>query len=63
MGIINGVAALYVEAGGVYSTVEGVGLWDITRDARKYRGPHPVVAHPPCNLWTNLAHVNFKRQR
>lgn len=41
------VAALYVEADGPYSRVEGVDLWPESRDARKYAGPHPVVAHPP----------------
>jgi hypothetical protein len=45
------VAALFVDARGVYSTIEGVELWDIERDARRYAGPHRVVAHPPCERW------------
>lgn len=48
MGVI---AALYVETGGVYFNLDGVDPWDKERDARKYNGPHPVVAHPPCFLW------------
>lgn len=55
------VAALFVERGGVYWDLPGVDPWDEARDARFYTGPHPVVAHPPCQLWTNLAAVNFKR--
>ena len=55
------VAALFVERGGVYWDLPGVDPWDEARDARLYAGPHPVVAHPPCQLWTNLAAVNFKR--
>lgn len=55
------IAALYVATGGCYYGLDGVDPWDIERDARKYDGPWPVVAHPPCQLWTNLAHVNFKR--
>ena len=49
------VAALYVETGGVYFGLEGVDPWDEARDARLYEGPHPVVAHPPCNRWSIMA--------
>lgn len=55
------VAALFVDPSGSYSGVDGVDLWGEERDARLYPGPWPVVAHPPCQLWTRLTHVNFKR--
>lgn len=55
------VAALFVETGGVYFNVPDVDPWDEARDARLYSGPDPVVAHPPCHLWGNLAFVNYKR--
>ena len=55
------VSALYVERDGVYYGLEGVDPWDETRDARLYPGPHPVVAHPPCNTWCMLAPVNQAR--
>jgi len=55
------IAALYVEAGGVYTDVADVDTWDIARDARTYPGPWPVVAHPPCNRWCQLAPVNAAR--
>ena len=45
------IAALYVESGGGYFNVPEVEPWDIARDARLYAGPHPVVAHPPCERW------------
>lgn len=55
------VAALFVERDGVYFGLAHIDPWDESRDARIYAGPHPVVAHPPCQLWTNLAAVNYKR--
>ena len=55
------VAALFVQANGCYYGLPDVDPWDEARDARLYAGPHPVVAHPPCQLWVNLAAVNFKR--
>jgi len=55
------VAALFVETGGCYFGLPGVDPWDAPRDARRYAGSHPVVAHPPCQLWTSFAYVNFKR--
>lgn len=49
------VAALYVETNGVYYGLDGVDPWDEQRDARLYDGPWPVVAHPPCNVWSIMA--------
>lgn len=45
------VAALYVQTDGVYYGLPDVDPWDEARDARTYVGPHPVVAHPPCQRW------------
>lgn len=45
------IAALFVETNSVYFGVDGVDPWDADRDARLYRGPWPVVAHPPCERW------------
>jgi hypothetical protein len=55
------IAALYVQTGGTYYGLDGVDPWDETRDARLYDGPHPVVAHPPCSRWCQLASINEKR--
>lgn len=55
------VAALYVERGGAYWDLPNVDPWDETRDARLYDGPHPVVAHPPCQRWGKMARVNYAR--
>ena len=57
---LTDVVALFVDPLGPYPLL--VDDWyDELRDARTYRGPHPVVAHPPCQLWVNFACVNFKR--
>lgn len=56
------IAALFVQTGGAYFGLPGVDPWDQARDARKYKGPHPVVAHPPCSRWCKpLAKVNQTR--
>lgn len=48
------IAALYVETNGSYFGIPGIDPWDERRDARKYDGPWPVIAHPPCQRWGKL---------
>jgi hypothetical protein len=55
------IAALYVETDGCYFGVPFVDPWDVSRDARLYRGPHPVVAHPPCQRWGRFWHGSTRK--
>lgn len=48
------IAALFVETDGIYFDLPGVDPWDEQRDARRYAGPWPVVAHPPCQRWGKM---------
>lgn len=58
---MNTVAALFVEYRGCYFGLPGVDAWDIDRDARNYAGPHPVVAHPPCQRWGRFWHGSTRK--
>lgn len=55
------IAALFVETDGAYFGVPGVDPWDEKRDARKYQGPHSVVAHPPCQRWGRFWHGSTRK--
>ena len=55
------IAALYVEKNGVYYRIGDVDPWDEARDAREYPGPHPVVAHPPCQRWGRFWHGSTRK--
>lgn len=55
------IAALFVEAGGVYCGLPDVDPWDEARDARNYAGPWPVVAHPPCQRWGRFWHGSTRK--
>lgn len=55
------IAALYVEPDGCYFGLSNVDPWDQQRDARRYSGPHPVVAHPPCQRWGRFWHGSTRK--
>jgi hypothetical protein len=55
------IAALYVETSGCYFGLPDVDPWDEPRDARKYAGPWPVVAHPPCQRWGRFWHGSTRK--
>lgn len=50
------IAALFVESEGVYYGLPDIDPWPLERDARTYLGPHPVIAHPPCERWGRFWH-------
>lgn len=55
------VSALFVQSDGCYFGLDNVDPWDEQRDARKYDGHNPVIAHPPCKLWCKMTAINYKR--
>lgn len=46
------VAVLCVAKNSVYKQIPHCDVYDIDRDARTFPGGMPVVAHPPCRLWS-----------
>lgn len=51
------IAVLFARSDSVYKTMAKADVWDIDRDARKWPGGCPVVAHPPCRAWGRLSHM------
>jgi hypothetical protein len=48
------VAVLFARADSNYKALPDVDVWDAERDARRWPGGCPVVAHPPCRAWGRL---------
>jgi hypothetical protein len=48
------VAALCVSGRSIYKHLPNVIAFDSARDARSFGGYMPVVAHPPCRLWSKF---------
>ena len=55
------IAALFVAKDSIYKSFNFIDCYDVERDAMSYRGTLPVIAHPPCQLWGNMAFVNYAR--
>ena len=50
------VAVLFARADSHYKALAGADVWDAERDALRWPGGCPVVAHPPCRAWASLRH-------
>lgn len=49
------VAVLWTERkSNWYQIWPEVEIWGIGRDANKYAGPYPIIAHPPCGPWGQM---------
>jgi hypothetical protein len=48
------VAVLFARSDSVYKSITDCDVWDIERDARRWPGGGPAVAHPPCRSWGRL---------
>lgn len=50
------VAVLFARTDSNYKALPDCDVWDAERDARKWPGGCPVIAHPPCRAWGRLRH-------
>lgn len=50
------VAVLFARSDSNYKSMPTADVWDAERDARRWPGGAPVVAHPPCRAWGRLRH-------
>lgn len=48
------IAILFARADSIYKTLPDCDVWDAARDARKWPGGSPLVAHPPCRMWGRM---------
>lgn len=48
------IAVLFARTDSHYKALPDCDVFDIERDARKWPGGMPVVAHPPCRAWGRL---------
>ena len=50
-------AALFVRSDSSYKKRAAFDAWDADRDALNFEANVPVVCHPPCRAWGQLAHM------
>lgn len=55
-------AVLFAREDSIYKSFAECDVFDIQRDAKTYSSGLPIIAHPPCRAWANLAHFAKPRE-
>lgn len=53
---------LFVREDSIYKTFSCCDAWDIERDALRFKGKQPIIAHPPCRAWGSLSYFAKPRE-
>ena len=48
------VSVLFARSDSIYKKIKCCDVWDSERNALNYKGDLPVIAHPPCRLFSRL---------
>lgn len=51
---MNLTPVLFTQKNSVYLTVQGFDCYDAQRDALTFKRGLPIIAHPPCRLWSRM---------
>lgn len=51
------IAILFARRDSIYKELPDCDVWDADRDALRWPGGMPIVAHPPCRAWGRLSHM------
>lgn len=52
------ITVLCCHKNSIYKTLPGLDCYDSLRNALEYTGHNPIIAHPPCGMWS--AHVSHQ---
>ena len=52
------VAVLFAMKDSIYKNYDICDVYDEDRNALRYQGNLPIIAHPPCRLWGQLSHFS-----
>lgn len=50
------ISILYTRNHSIYTDLKQ-DCWNIKKDARKWPGGNPIIAHPPCRAWGSYRHL------
>ncbi len=56
------IPVLFCRSDSAYKNDTRFDAWDAQRDALKWQGGSPLIAHPPCRAWGQLSHMANPRK-